>query len=330
MILPALLLASLSAAPAPLPPLPSFAELRLAPPDPPPKALIRGTHYWVSNEVRHDLFRPAVLNRGGLLVGVGTDPNYLFAGWARSEAMILLDFDQSIADLHQAYGVLFARAQGPGDFLDLWTARRRREVERWIERAFPSAQERRRVRSAYRTAAPLVRQRLFEERARLKALRIASWLDDPEQFGHLQRLWRSGRVVAVRGDLVGPRTLAAIGRAAAEEEMTVGVLYLSNAEQYFALGERYRENLTALPMDERTVVLRTLGIGGLGVADGNYHYGVQAGLNLKRWLADGRAKSVAAMMRCRTPGRISGTSTLERDPESCARKSGPPAAALDR
>ncbi len=330
MILPALLLASLSAAPAPLPPLQTFAELRLAPPDPPPKALIRGTHYWISNELRHDLFRAAVLNRGGLLVGVGTDPNYLFAGWARSEAMVLFDFDQSIADLHQAYGVLVSRAKGPSDFLDLWGFRRRKEAERWIDHAFSSAQERQRVRTAFRTAAPLVRARLAGERARLKALRVASWLDDPEQFGHIQRLWQSGRAVAVRGDLTGPRTLAAIGRAAAKAGLTVGVLYLSNAEQYFALGERYRDNLAALPMDDRTVVLRTLGVKGLGAADGSYHYDVQSGLNLKAWLADGRAKSAAAMMRCRTPGKAFGTSTMERPPESCARKPERSAATRDR
>lgn len=330
MTLPALLLASLSAAPVALPPLPCMAELRLAPPDPPPKSLIRGTHYWVSNELRHELFRPAVLDRGGLLIGVGTDPNYLFAGWARSEAMILFDFDQSIADLHKVYGVLFAHAKGPAGFLDLWTSRRRKEVEGWLAGAFPSAHERRRVRSAYRTAAPLVRARLSKERSRLKGLKIASWLDNAEQFDHLKHLWESGRVIAVRGDLVGPRTLAAIGRAAAEAGLTVGVLYLSNAEQYFPWTGRYRDNISALPMDERTVVLRTLGIGGLGFADGHYHYGVQGGPSLKKWLADGRAKSAAALMRCRTPGKLFGTSSLDLAPEDCPARAAPRAAALVR
>ena len=38
--------------------------------DPPPPHLVRGTHYVISNEDRHDLWLPTVLNKGGAYIGV--------------------------------------------------------------------------------------------------------------------------------------------------------------------------------------------------------------------------------------------------------------------
>ena len=49
----------------------------------------------VGNEDHLDLFRPAVKDKGGLYIGVGTDQNYLLGAWARAEALVLMDFDIS-------------------------------------------------------------------------------------------------------------------------------------------------------------------------------------------------------------------------------------------
>ena len=50
-------------------------------PDPPPPHLVRGTHYVISNEDRHDLWLKTVQGKGGAYLGVGTDQNYVLAGW---------------------------------------------------------------------------------------------------------------------------------------------------------------------------------------------------------------------------------------------------------
>jgi hypothetical protein len=60
------------------------AALGAVVPDPEPEALTRDTHYWICNEDALELFEPHVRGLGGALVGVGTDQNFIFAGWARS------------------------------------------------------------------------------------------------------------------------------------------------------------------------------------------------------------------------------------------------------
>ena len=47
--------------------------------DPPPPHLVRGTHYVISNEDRHDLWLKTIANKGGAYIGVGTDQNYVLA-----------------------------------------------------------------------------------------------------------------------------------------------------------------------------------------------------------------------------------------------------------
>src|SRR5579883_1489971 len=91
--------------------------------DRPPAHIVRGIHYVVSNENRHYLFRDAVRGKGGVFVGVGTDQNYLMAGWARPEVLVLLDFDQVVVDLHRVYRLAFLNAETPAAFMKLWAPR---------------------------------------------------------------------------------------------------------------------------------------------------------------------------------------------------------------
>ena len=77
--------------------------LRSVPEDPAPEGLFSDTHYLISNEDRPERFRGAVSDLGGLQLGVGTDQNYLFAGWARPQVLALIDFDQQVVDLHRVY-----------------------------------------------------------------------------------------------------------------------------------------------------------------------------------------------------------------------------------
>ena len=74
----------------------------------------------------------------------------------------------------------------------------------------------------------------------------------------------------------------------------VRALYLSNAEQYFGYDEGYRKNILALPVDEKSLALRTLSRGKFGLAKdgGLYHYDVQSMLSFKSWVADPRTRGV--------------------------------------
>ena len=81
--------------------------------DPPPPELVRDTHYIVSNESRQDLFKDSIAAHGGALLGVGSDQNYLLAGWSRPELLILFDFDQVVVNVHRVYRAFFLNAATP-------------------------------------------------------------------------------------------------------------------------------------------------------------------------------------------------------------------------
>lgn len=157
-LVPLLLVLSSSLALAGAPPVPSaFADL---PADPAPAQIVRGLHYWVSNEDQLELFHPAVKDKQGLYVGVGTDQNYLLAAWARSDTLVLLDFDQSVVDLHRVYRVLFLAAATPGDFLRLWGPGARAEVRRLLQEGYTDRRERAGALLAYGTSRATVERRL--------------------------------------------------------------------------------------------------------------------------------------------------------------------------
>ena len=256
--------------------------------DPPPRQLIRNTHYWISNEWRHDLFLPQVAGLGGVQLGVGTDQNYLLAGWSRPEVLFLFDFDQAIVDLHRVYGVLFMRSSTPADFLAAWRKEARAGTEAWVRTDLAGDPGLDRIVAVFRRARPVVRGRLVWLRASQRKRKVPTFLDDRTQYDWIRALWFSGRAFPVRGDLTGERALADIAAAARVGRLPIRTLYLSNAEQYFDYGDAFRRNIAQLPADARSVALHTLGWGRLGFADGDYHYLWQSLTGFQSWLRGNR------------------------------------------
>ncbi len=288
-------------------------------PDAAPDRLVRDTHYWISNEQSHFLWHEYVVQMGGVFIGVGTDQNYLLAGWARPELLVLMDFDDGVAALHRAYGVIFRDCATPAELLEHWSAEREAEVEARL-RAELSAEWVEGTVQAYRSARPLVAARLAAVDARYRALGIPTFLSDPEQYEHLRTLWRNGRVVAVRGDLTAEVTMADIAAAVHAAGLEVGVLYLSNAEQYFRYTPQFRENITALPMAPDGVVLRTHGWRQFPyVADEDYHYNVQPAWYFAKLMAKGGMWGVAKLLEGRRKTGTQGLSLLDGYPPQASR-----------
>ncbi|WP_309892789.1 hypothetical protein [Archangium sp.] len=296
------------------PDLSAFASL---PADPAPPELVRGLHYWISNENDLALFHDAVKDKGGVYVGVGSDQNYLLGAWARAEILVLLDFDQSIVDLHRVYRVVFQAAETPEDFRRLWGLKSRPEVRRLIQEGYTDPRERARALQAYGSARWAVERRLNRVVEQMAKASLPCFLVDEADYAHLRRLFLEGKVFMVRGDLTAKRTVSAVGRAVAQAGMKVGVLYLSNAEQYFPYDSRYRSNLRALPLDEASVVVRTSGQRGISHVKGTYyHYNTQSGASFLAWLEDAKTRDVRAMLRHAPPsGTVYGLSRLDIGPE---------------
>ena len=226
--------------------------------DPPPAAITRNAHYIVSDEREHYLLRRHVKDIRGAYIGVGTNQNYEFIGWARSEIVFLLDFDQLIVDLHGAYEVAFLNAQTPKAFVEFWSPQNRDRFESLIGARFTQTSKRDAVLHAFRKSRHRTFSKLKTVRQRHRGRRIKSYLTAQTQYEYVAQLWRVGRIFPVRGDLTATTTMRQIADRLRLQNRKLGLLYLSNCEQYFAeLPPAYRANIVRLPTDERSLVLRT-------------------------------------------------------------------------
>lgn len=318
------LAAPAAAEPFALKPLPDAAVKAFASiaPDPKPKQLAANSHFVISDEKRHDLYREPIAGIGGLLTGVGTDQLYLMAGWARPEVLVPLDFDQVVVDLHKVYRIAFLESADPEAFFDFWRKERVDEVHALIDRYYPDPAENAALRKAYKISRGLVIGKLGATRKLAKKLKFASFLDDAEQYGWIVGLFRSNRVFPIRGDLTGTSAMRGLAEAARAAGVTVRVLSLSNAELYFDYVQSFRDNVKALPVDDRSLVLRTASLGPEWAAevDGRYHYSVQRVQDFNVWLEDPKVKTYRAITAVRNRTKKNpGFSTVDRLPKGRAR-----------
>jgi sulfatase modifying factor 1 len=305
-----------AADPATVPPLPAGWAERLATlrTDPPPEKLNRDSHFVVSDERHHRLFRDAIVDRGGLYIGVGTDQNYTMAAWARPELMILMDFDQVIVDLHAIYRLAFLAAADAGDFYVLWTQKDPR-LAALIDAEWTDPALRKRYRKAWRLGRQHVERRLRLQRRLMTKAGVSWFLADEAQFRWLADMYRAGRVIALRGDLTGDLTVRDIAATARDLGVPVRLLYLSNAESYFPVyPPSYRRNMAELPMDERSMVLRTYATMPAWSPDPLYEYVIQAGANFQRWMTSPTPVTLRDMLRNRRQDLERQIAIIEREP----------------
>ncbi|MGB0588622.1 MAG: hypothetical protein ACPGU1_02985 [Myxococcota bacterium] len=305
---------STSMASAALPPLDEAqrAVLTGIPEDPAPKSLVRGNHYVISNEDRPHLFHHALDKRGGVMVGVGTDQLYVYAGWARSELLIPMDFDRTVVDLHRIYGLLFTQAATPAEFIKLWHKRNEKTVRGWLDAHETDPVLRERLGYAFKIGRQLVYARLKRLHREYKRSSTPTFVSDQAQYDHLVDLIRSGRFHPVRGDLTKTGCMKGMGEALVKLGHTLDVIYLSNAEQYFDFKQPFRDNFLNLPIDDSSLVLRTSPRNG---GKGQYRYETQRTVDFQAWLKRPKVKRVKQIRRHRKAGPEKDTSIFPAPPE---------------
>ncbi|MDP2340692.1 MAG: hypothetical protein Q8O67_07030 [Deltaproteobacteria bacterium] len=266
---------------------PDLSGFQKLPADPPPAEITRGAHYWIGNEDRLDVFYDDVKDKGGVHVGVGAEQNWLLAGWSKPQVIVMMDFDQSIVDLHRVYLVAFAKAATKEEFKALWLDKSRKGLREGIIATVAKA-DRPGALEALNVARWSIERRFARLETQMAAKGLTSFLTDDAQYAVLRELVTSGRAFTVRGDLTATRTMRAIAAAASTAALPIRTLYLSNAEQYFMYKKDTRANFASLPFDDESVVMRTHGWVSLPwLKDGNsYHYGVQSGPSFKAFAAD--------------------------------------------
>ena len=293
--------------------------------DPKPEQIVRDSHYWVSNEHSHQLWYPYLKELRGGYIGVGTDQNYLLAGWARSELLVLMDFDQAIPELHRIYHCFFRFSGSPEHFFSRWKRTRRKESVALVRECLgplASTQGRSGARwlryqlKIFRRIQNLIFRRLRKTKLKFQALKIPTFLSDQDQYDWIRSLWQGGRVLAIRGDLTASKTMRELGALFEEIRLPLNVLYLSNAEQYFAYTPQFRRNIISQSWGPDSLVLRTLGWRMHGYVDDDegYHYNIQSGENLSNWMRLSRVSKVGRLLRYKSPLEPAGFSRLSRPP----------------
>jgi hypothetical protein len=284
----------LASAPASEPPSPAalaqadWLRIVTAPSDEPAGGVRR--HYMWSNERRHDIYFDDVKGIGGGYLGVGGDQNYTLAAAAGSQVLWLIDIDMEVVKLHKLYGALLSATETPQALVALFEKRGLAQVDAALSTLEP------RLRKQLLVLYTQYREDLLAH-LRDEISQPHTWLGDAEKYAYMRKLAQKGLIVPRLGDLNGPRTVMQIAEAAKAAKVTVRVVYLSNAESWFSYGAGFRRNLSALPFDDQTSVVRTIKSSLLPYVRGDvWHYTMQRGPHFVSKLSEHGYSSIEQVM----------------------------------
>jgi len=288
--------------------------------EPPPKERTDDQHYVHSNEQHHELFFPYIRGIGGGYVGVGSDQNYTLAAHARSEWVWLMDYDTVVNRMHGVVMALVAEAGDATEYMHLWQKEAEEDALAIIGKAYagaPDLEEMQEVYKRYRSMTAGYNERVT---TRARAGKCAFWLHDEGSYEYIRALVLAGRMRALRGDLREEITLRGIGEAAGELGTTIRIVYLSDAESFFHYTEGFRTSFSSLPLDEKSVVLRTASgkFFDITKADYQWHYNVHHGLHFQGMMDQpGFTKVFSALKKSKKTG-IDGVSATGWEEASLA------------
>jgi len=264
----------------------ALGVVRGAPEDAPPKKLLgltaalQGIHYLVGNEWHLEKYAPHLTNLRGAYVGVGSDQAYLFVGMVRPQVAWLIDYDQLVVHLHRIYFAFFAKAPTPKEFVHLWADEAAGLAV--IGDALAGDAELAGFKKLYRRQRDKVAHRLHSVARAFRAAKVPCFLTDDEAYAFVRGSISAGRVRALRVDLLADKGMAGIADATRRLGLTVRVVYLSNADTYWAYSPQFRANITGLPFDAESRIVRTLA---MWQFNRDYIYTLQHATNFVQWLA---------------------------------------------
>lgn len=219
-------------------------------------------HFTVSNEFRHDLWFPYVKDVGGVYIGVASDQNYTLMAVARSELGYLIDLDRQVVNLHRVYMALIAASPDAASFLGRFAAARTTvsETTALLETALAdmSPRDRSDALAFVDTNREALRDYLNKVGKVRQGEQGGTWLSDPALYEYVRQMVLQGRLRPLNGNLLGKKAMATITASVTALGKKVGVLYLSNAEEYLFYTPQFAGNVRALPAADAGVVLRTI------------------------------------------------------------------------
>lgn len=219
-------------------------------------------HFTVSNEFRHDLWFPYVKDLGGVYIGVASDQNYTLMAVARSELGYLIDLDRQVVNLHRVYMALIAASPDAATFLGRFAAGKAvvDETRALLEAALADMTPRDRsdALAFLETNRDALRDYLIKVGKTRQGEQGVTWLADPALYEYVRQMVLQGRLRPINGNLLGKKAMATITASVTALGKKVGILYISNAEEYLYYTPQFASNVRALPAADDGVVLRTI------------------------------------------------------------------------
>jgi hypothetical protein len=247
-------------------------------------------NYLAGNEKTLFAFYEDVRDRGGGYVGVGSDQAYLFIGWAKPELAWLVDYDPSVVSIHAVYRSFFLEFETPQELVAVWGGK-----EGWAAgvaaiEAHNEPARAKQLKRLFGRHRGWINRRIQQQLKRMRAAEIPTFLTDQAMFDYIREMYRRDRIRPMLTNLLDKRGMNGVAKAAAELGVAIRVFYVSNAEQYWrGYNRNFRTNVRALPVDEKSILLRTLLIWDV---NGDYRYNVQPLANYQQWLAQPYVRSV--------------------------------------
>ncbi len=288
----------------------------------------------ISNEDRYDLFKPHIKNLQGGYLGVGSIQNYTFAAWAKSEWVWLVDFTSTVVFSHYVHFSLIKRSKTPRQFKQLWQKKYKGDVLYYIQEDYKDHPKYKNIIRSYYKAAPYLRKRFRTLNFLTKKMKYSIWLNNQRQYNHIRNLVRNKRIRALYGDLNGAITVQGIHQAAKEMDVSIKVVYFSNAEEYFryyhnqkqrvGYSRNFKNNWISLPSNYDSKLIRTWSIlkskypwpkhSGYSTKRG-FHYNVMEFDNFKEWLSNYEHISLYKLVTLSNPHKIRhGLSIIKKRP----------------
>ncbi len=271
---------------------------------------LHADHYPSSNERRIDLFAPHIQNLGGGYIGVGTDQNFTFIAWAKSEYAWLMDFDYVSVDVNRIHMFFIRQAPTYAEYKELWQRKNRKSSFELLEKRFGGEPDFYRIRNAWKVAHRNwndVPERLRELDMMSKRFGLSTFSNNPADYQYIRTMILDNRIQAVPGDLKGSVTMQNIAMSARRMQVPVRLVYTSNAEEYMRFPDPMKANMLALPADEKSLIIRTTTTGTkhtLGYPEGEkfpddfpFHYNIQPLLVYQAWMRKDGGFRVLDMIR---------------------------------
>lgn len=259
--------------------------------------------YIMANEGRTHVWLPYVANVGGGYVGVASDQNYSLIAAAGSEVAWLFDYDPRVVAHHRRLRAMILRSATAEQFVARFAAESVKESVAILDEVYAGAPDLERLRSGFKATREELHPYYAAQRSDPPSGGEGrGWLADDAHYARIREMYAQGRIVPVKGDLMGTRTLASVAAAARAMAVPIRVVYLSNAPSAWGgeLNAAFKSNLRGLPFDERSLVLQTSNSQGFRRAS-YWHYNIADGRQVQKLLGRAGVDSVAKLLAERIP-----------------------------